>query len=78
MNQAGKGEQNQCLQVKIMGYLPVDSYPTKNGKVWETGRNVLMEDTYKLHEFKRNYCLFRNFARREQVVILGGRPKPWL
>lgn len=22
--------------------------------------------------------LFRNFARREQVVILGGRPKPWL
>lgn len=32
-----------------------------------------MED--KLHEFKRNHCLLMNFARTDQVVILGGRHK---
>lgn len=37
-----------------------------------------MEATYKLHEFKRNYCPFMIFARRDQGVILGGWPKQWL
>lgn len=75
MDQAGKGEQDQCLLVKIMVHLAVHSISTKHGKKRDTGRKVLMKATYKLDEFSRNHCLFMNFARRHQGVILGGRPK---
>lgn len=78
MNQAGRGEQDKRLLAKIMVYLAVYSTSNRHGKKWETGRKVLVEATYKLHEFKRNHCLFRNFARRDQVVFLGGKPKWWL